>query len=156
MCSQDEQNSLPPYIFPLTVGDDITIITFDPNVEEPWPELSNIFNNYKVSVPFLFSHPDYQIEPLFRLICKKHSVPSIVGPVRNMPLTQLILQSVKPDTLISQADLVEALISELLSKNKETTFKTVFLFGYESYVDTTALSKLVPNTQIIYQKHPLI
>lgn len=153
---EHKTHNFPPYLFPLIRNDQLAVATFNPDLEEAWPELSEVFTSKKITTPIIYSDPSYQIEPLFQLVCKKHTVPAIAGPIKNMPLTRMILQATRPDILITQPNHAHTLLLELAAKKESVPFQTLFLFDYDHSFDLDLLEQLLPQATIHYTTHPLL
>jgi hypothetical protein len=100
-----------PYLFPREQNGTLDIYRHTP--ENVWGDLSTVFTKYSVTMPFIFSMPEYQLEPLFHITCQEHDLPALSGSVYNLPLTREIIRVTRPDCIVTQAPLIDPLLSEL-------------------------------------------
>lgn len=141
-----------PYLFPVLINGELSIRSLDPDQEEPWPRLTQTFREKNTVQPYLFSRPEYQLEPLFYLACRTCNLAVTAGSVYNMPLSRMIVSRYKPDMLVATPELAKVLLSNLKKNGQEIPFRDLFLFAGDAkaleYFDTESL----PYT---YDTHPL-
>lgn len=147
-----EARPLPPYLFPVEQNGVISIRTFDPQVEIPWPRLIETLRERTIRLPFMFSAPELQLEPLFYLAARACRLPVCIGTVYNMPVTREIIDRCKPDMLVAPWNLAEVLLHNLELNAAPVPFGTLFLFGER--IENTESPGLFHGRHIVHDVQP--
>lgn len=145
------------YLFPIKERHGLTIRSFSPEKEEIWPELVNALKEHRITTPLIWNAPELQLETLFYLAARECDIPVCSGSVYNLPLALTLIETMRPDALVSEPDLAHILLTKLNERKVEPAFKLLFLIGKsEKGHDRDTLQAFVHSATILFTQHPLI